>query len=121
MFHTSLLESYRASAKGLHPPPIAVSDRNYVDRFSIEHEVGCDVDGQQVLDNFQVEEIMGSKYSTARKKVLYLIKWKGYPKESEWTEQPLDHLPRALVREFHMCHPEAAMDDKLKKKVGWRL
>ena len=33
VFHTSLLEPYRASAKGLHPPPIAVTDRSYVARF----------------------------------------------------------------------------------------
>ena len=117
VFNTSQLEPYRASAKGLHPPPIAVTDRNYVDRFGVKHKVGYDVDGQQVLDDFEVEEIMGSEYSTCRKKVLYLIKWKGYPEQSEWTEEPLEHLPRALVREFHKRHPEGAMDDKLKKKV----
>ena len=83
VFHTSLLEPYRASAKGLHPPPIAVTDRSYVDRFGMEHEVGYDVDGQQVLEDFKVEEIMGSENSTVRKKVLYLIKWKGYPEQSE--------------------------------------
>ena len=111
VFHTSLLELYRVSAKGLHPPPITVTDRSYVDRFGMEHEVGYDVDGQQVLEDFKVEEIMGSEYSTGRKKVLYLIKWKGYPKQSKWTVEPLEHLPRALVREFHKRHPEAAMDD----------
>ena len=46
VFHISLLEPYRASAKGLHPPPIAITDRSYVDRFGIEDEVGYDVDGQ---------------------------------------------------------------------------
>ena len=100
--------------------PIAVTDRNYVDRFGIEHEVGYDVDGQQVLEDFEVEEIMGSEYSTGRKKVLNLIKWKGYPEQSEWTEEPLEHLPRALVHELHTRHPEATMDDKLKKKVRRR-
>ena len=38
--------------------------------------------------------------------------------QSEWTEEPLEHLRRALVWEFHERHPEAAVDDKLKKKVG---
>ena len=74
VFHTSLLEPYRASAKGLHPPPSAVTDRSYVDRSGMKHEVGYDVDGQQVLEDFEVEEIIGSEYSTGRKKVLYLIK-----------------------------------------------
>ena len=122
VFHTSLLEPYRASAKGLHPPPIAVTNRSYVDRFGMEHEVasGYDVDVQQVLEDFEVEEIMGSEYSTGRKKVLYLIKWTGYPEQSEWTQEPLEHLPRALVREFHQRHPAAAMDDKLKKNVRRR-
>ena len=49
----------------------------------MEHEVGYDVDGQQVLEDFGVEEIMGSHYNTDNKKVLYLVKWKGYDKESE--------------------------------------
>jgi hypothetical protein len=48
--------------------------------------------------------------------VLYLIKWVGYPEKSEWTEEPLDHLPRALVTAFHKRHPEAPKDVKLKKK-----
>ena len=74
VFHTSLLEPYRASTKGLHLTPVAVTDRSYVDRFGMEHKVGYDVDGQQVLEDFEVEEIMGSKYSTGRKKELYLIK-----------------------------------------------
>ena len=74
VFHTLLLEPYRASAKGLHRPPIAVTDRNYVDWFGIKDEIWYDVDGQQVLEDFEVEEIMGSEYSTGRKKVLYLIK-----------------------------------------------
>ena len=63
---------------------------------------------------------MGSEYSTVRQKVLYLIKCKGYPEQSEWTEEPLEHLPRALVRKFHKCHPAATMDDKLKKKIRRR-
>ena len=82
VFQTSLLELYRASAKGLHPQPISVTDRSYVDRFGMEHEVGYDVDGQQVLEDFEVEEIMGSENGTGRKKVLYHIKWAGYPEQS---------------------------------------
>ena len=67
-----------------------------------------------------VFEIMGSEYSTGRKKVLHLIKWKGYPEQSEGTEEPLEHLPRARICEFDKRHPEAAMDDKLKKNVRRR-
>ena len=120
VFHTSLLEPYRASAKGLHAPSIAVTDRSYVDRFGMEHEIRYDVDGQQVLEGFEVEENIRSEYSTGRKKLLFFIKWKGYPEQSEWTVETLEYLTRALVREFHTRHPEAAIDDKLKKKVRRR-
>ena len=59
---------------------------------------------------------MGSQYNTKKKKVLYLIKWEGYPGESKWTEEILGHQLRKLVQEFNKRHPEAAMDDALKKK-----
>ena len=60
---------------------------------------------------------MESHYNAEWKKVLYLIKWKGYLQESEWTEEPLEHLPGALVRSFHAHHPGATMDDKLKHRA----
>ena len=112
-FHKSLIEPYRTSVRGLWDEHIAVTDSGYVDRPGVSHEVGYDVEGIQVLEDFEVEEIIGSHYNTKRKKVLYLIKWKGYLEESEWTVEPLEHLPRALVRSFHLRHPGATMDDKL--------
>ena len=120
VFLTSLLEPYRACAKGLYSPAIVVTDTSYVDRIGMEHKVRYNVAGQHVLEDFEVKEIMGSVYSTGREKVLYIIKWSGYPEQSERTEELLAHLPRVLVREFHKCHPEAPMDDKLKKKVRRR-
>ena len=71
--------------------------------------------GNQVSEDFEVEEVMGSQYNTEKNKVLYHIRWKGYPVQSEWTAEPLEHLPWAMVREFHEHHPEAAMDTKLTK------
>ena len=120
VFHTSLLEPYRSSVRGLRDEPIAVTDVRYIDKFGGEHEIGYDVEGNQVLEDFEVEEIKGSHYDAIRKKVLYLIMWKGYPEESDWTEEPLEHLPRALVRAFHTRHPAAAMDDRLKAKRARR-
>ena len=35
VFHTFLLVPYHASAKGLHTPLIAVTDRSYVDQFGM--------------------------------------------------------------------------------------
>ena len=117
VFHTSLIEPYRTSLRGLRDEPIAVTDSGHVHRLGVTHEVGYDVEGNQVLEDFEEEKIMGSHYNAEHKKVLYLIKWKGYLEESEWTEEPLEHLPRALVRSFHARHPGAAIDDKLKHRA----
>ena len=115
IFHTSLIEPYRTSVRRLRDEPITVTDSGYVNRLGVTHEVGYDVECNQVLEDFEGEEIMGSHYNAERKKVLYLIKWKGYLEESEWTEEPLEHLPHAIVRSFHTRHPGATMDDKLKR------
>ena len=112
-----MIEPYRTSIRGLRNERNAVTDSGYVNRLGVTHEVGYDVEGNQVLEDFEVEEIMGSHYNAERKQVLYLIKWKGYPEESEWTEEPLEHLPHELVRSFHARHSRAAMDDKLKRRA----
>ena len=117
VFHTSLVEPYRTAVRGLRDEPIAVTDSRYVNRLGLTHEVGYNVEGNQVLKDFEVEEIMGSYYNAELKKVLYLIKWNGYLEESKWTEEPLEHLPHALVHSFHTLHPGAAMDDKLKRRA----
>ena len=114
-FHTSLIKPYRTSVRRLRDKPIAVIDSGYVDSLCVTHEVGYNVEGNQVLEDFEVEEIMGSHYNAERKMILYVIKWKGYLEESEWTEEPLKHLPRVLVRSFHTHHPGPAIDDKLKR------
>ena len=73
VFHTSFIEPYRTSVLGLRDEPIAVIDSGYVDRLGVTHEVGYDVEGNQVLEDFEVEEIMGSHYNAEQKMVLYLI------------------------------------------------
>ena len=117
VFHTSLVEPCCSSGCGLRDELIAVIDSRYVDRLGVTHEVGFDVEGNQVLEDIEVEEIMGSHYNTKGNMVLYVIKWKGYPEECEWTEEPLEHLPCALVRAFHASHPGAAMDARLRRCV----
>ena len=98
VFHISLIQPYYTSVRGLQDEPIAVTDSRYVDRLGITHVVGYKVECIQVLKDFKPEEIMGSRYNTEWNKVLNLIKFKGYLEESEWTEEPLEHLPCALVR-----------------------
>src|SRR5436853_3212518 len=73
VFHTLLLEPYRTSVRGLRDEPIAVTDARYIDKFGGEHEIGYDVEGNQVLEDFEVVKIKGSQYDTVRNKVLYLI------------------------------------------------
>ena len=77
------MEPYRFSGHGLCDVPIAVTDSGYIDRLGVTHEVGYDVEGNQVLEDFEIQEIMGSHSNAEGNKVLYLIKWKGYPEESE--------------------------------------
>ena len=89
VFHTSLIEPYCTSVRGLRDESIAVTDSGYIYRLGVSHEVGYDVEGNQVLEDFKAEEIMGSHYNAEWKKVLYLIKCKGYLEESEWTEELL--------------------------------
>ena len=60
IFHTSLIKPYRTSVRGLWDDLITVTDSGYVDRIGVTHEVGYDVEGNQVLEDFEVEEIMGS-------------------------------------------------------------
>ena len=64
VFHISLIESYCTSDRRLRDEPIAVTDSGHVDRLGVTHEVGYDVEGNQVLEDFEVEEIMGSHYNT---------------------------------------------------------
>ena len=115
VFHTSLIEPCRTSVRGLWDEPIAVTDSGYVDRLGVTHEVSYDVEGNQVLEDLEVEEIMGSYYNAERTKVLYLIKCKDNLEESERTEKPLEYLPCALFRSFHARHPGSAIDDILKR------
>ena len=117
VFYTSLIEPYSTSDGRLRDEPIAVTDSGYVDRLGVTQEVGYDVEGNQVLEDFEVEEIMGSHFNAEWKQVLYLIKWKGYLEESVWTEEHLEHLPCALVHSFHASHHGATMDDKLKRRA----
>ena len=52
IFHTPLAEPYCSSVRGLRAEPVAVADFGYVVRLGISHEVGYDVEGNQVLEDF---------------------------------------------------------------------
>ena len=46
----------------------------YVVRFGVTRELGYDVDGNEVLEDFEVEGIIRSYYNSNENKVWYLIK-----------------------------------------------
>ena len=68
------MEPYRSSGRRLHNKPIALTDSGFVNRLGATQEVGYDMEENQVLEDFEVKEILGSHYNTAGNKVLYLIK-----------------------------------------------
>jgi hypothetical protein len=100
VFHVKLLEPFRQSA-----------DRRPVNLDHVLEEM----DGLVTVDDYVPEEIMGSNFSRVRNRVLYLVKWEGFPDEKDWTEEPLDHLIDAedLVRDFHEKNPGAIRDERL--------
>jgi hypothetical protein len=104
-FHVSLIEPYRLNPT--RPPPELASEQN---------ELGYDVDGYQFETGYEVEEIMGSQYSKERNRVLYLVKWKGYPDEADWTEEPYENFEdKGLLKEYHKRNPQAAKDNRIRR------
>jgi hypothetical protein len=72
------------------------------------------VEGYEYQTGYEVEDIMGSQFNKEKKKVLYLVKWKGYPDETDWTEEPYENFnDKKLLREFHVRNPQAAKDKRL--------
>jgi len=79
-----------------------------------EHQLRYDVEGYEYQTGYEVEEIMGSQFNKECKKVLYLVKWKGYPEETDWTEELYENFDdKKLLKEFHMGNPQAAKDKRL--------
>ena len=85
VFHTSLLEPFKANTIPGRiqaiPPPILINDE----------------------EEFEVENILDSKFQ--RKRLYYLVNWKGYPySQNTWEPAPLQNSDR-LVQEFHINNP----------------
>ena len=86
VFHVSLLDQYTENDIPGHiqPPPPPVIIKNQIE--------------------YEVEDILDSKF--LRKRLFYLIKWKGYPiSDNSW--EPISHLlnSRDLIQYFHSWYP----------------
>lgn len=103
-FHVSLLEPYRQSQKGLRPPAVAVED-----------EDAMDLDDEGL---WEIDEILGSSCDSTGA-IKYLVKWKGFPDEEDWTEEPWESFEgtgEGALRKFHRKFPQAAKDRRVRLK-----
>lgn len=90
--------------------PFVTGSRPSPDFAKVLREVG-ELEAEEECD---VEEIMGN--ITRRKRVLYLVKWLGFPPERDWTYEPFENFSEAArqkLEEFHK-HPGSAMDYRLR-------
>ena len=103
VFHTKLLEPYRTSRRRARP-----------DAAKVLRELDSSL---SELEEFKVEEIMGSSYDKHSRRVFYLVRWTGYSNKEDWTEEPLEHFDEAMetVRAFHKKNPSAAKDPRIRK------
>jgi hypothetical protein len=61
---------------------------------------------------------MGS--SEKNGKVLYLVKWKGWPAKKNWTREPFDNFysvgAQDELQKFHRNNPDAPRDCRIQTK-----
>jgi hypothetical protein len=108
-FHVSLIEPYQLANNPMRSPPELAS-------ASEHNELGYDVEEYKYRRIYKVKEDMGSQYSKERKRVIYLVKWKRYPEEAEWTEEPYENIyDKGLLTEYHTHNSQATNDNR----IGW--
>jgi len=60
-----------------------------------------------------VEEIIVSQFNKERKRVLHLVKSKGSPAETHWTEEPYENVDdETLLKELRVQNLLAAKDKR---------
>jgi hypothetical protein len=84
-FHVSLIEPYRLAPNPVKSPPALAS-------ASEQNDLGYDVDGYEYESGYEVVVVMGCQYNKQWKWVLYLVKWKHYPEEADWTEKTYENF-----------------------------
>src|SRR5712671_1012399 len=96
VFHASLLTSFRETAA--HGPNYSQPPPDLVDEDP----------------EYKVEAIINHRFFGQRRRLQYLIKWKGYP-HSDNTWEPVENMhAEALVKAYHCKHP-------LEHKSQWKV
>ena len=89
IFHTDLLTPYRKTP---------THGRNY------QHPLPKLVDEEE---EYEVEKILDLQHFGRRRKLQYLVKWKGYPdSENQWVDSH-DVFADKVIREFQYSIPES--------------
>lgn len=102
VFHVSLLEPYRQSQM-----------RKPIDPKAVLQAIQ-DIEDQEYYD---IDEIMASTWDVTQSRVLYLVKWDGWPDRKDWTEEPFEHFSDGglkLLVEFHRNNPRAPKDHRVR-------
>jgi hypothetical protein len=97
-FHVSLLEPYN---NGTRPPP---------DLLKIIDKAG-DIEGNE---EWGIEEILSSR--KVKGKILYRVKWKGFPLKKDHTEEPYESFivgGLQSLQEFHSRNPGMLRDQHI--------
>src|SRR5882757_1170953 len=99
VFHALLLTLYRETAA--HGPNYSRPPPDLVDEDP----------------EYEVEAIINHRFFGQRRRLQYLIKWKGYP-HSDNTWEPVEHMhAEALIKGYHRKHP---LEHKSQRKVRAR-
>jgi len=76
--------------------------------------LGYDVEGYDHQRGYEVEEVMGSQFNKEWKRVLYLVKWKGYPEVTDWILELDENFDnKQVLKEFHGLNPQGTKDKRL--------
>jgi hypothetical protein len=98
VFHVSLLEPYhKLGIPGCHQPPPPPEE----------------VEGEE---NWEVEFVANSRYNKKKKRVEYLVFWKGYPpQQASWEpSKSLEGTAEEAIQSFHKLNPKFPRDNQVK-------
>ena len=65
-------------------------------------------------EEYDVDEIKGS--IERRNRILYQVKWLGFPRKKDWTYEPYENFSEAArekITEFYVRNPTAPRDPRL--------